>query len=142
MLLEHARKELELLDEEPTVIDYYLETLESFVRFRGDQYSFFSGDFYTLLTLFTEACPYSPTEVVQTIGALLKLQPLSPLTDDPEEWLHHKDVVHEKGLGVWQNLRDPSAFSNDGGKTYRLLSEGYLTPYGAPVHKSEPHIKD
>lgn len=131
-----------LLEEEPEVIDYYIETLVSFMSLGGDLYTFFSGDFFTLLKLFAERCDYAPTEVVKTISDLLHLNVLSPLTDDPEEWIHHKDVVHGEGLGMWQNKRDSTAFSYDGGKTYSLLSEGHLTEYGAIVHQSKPRKKE
>lgn len=142
ILVRHARTELELLEEEEEVIEYYVETVLSFVELRGDQYSFFHGDFKTLLDLFLSTCDYSSTEVVQTISDLLHLKPLSPLTDNPDEWLHHKDVVHDKGLGVWQNRRDPSAFSGDEGRTYSLLSEGHLTEFRTPLHTSQQIKKD
>ncbi len=142
ILVKHARSELDLLEEEPEVIDYYIETVLSFVSLRGDQYSFFHGDFHTLLMLFAKTCDYSSTEIVQTIGLLLNLKILSPLTNNPDEWVHHKDVAHGNGLGVWQNKRNPAAFSEDEGETYSLLGEGYMTEFGAEVHKSKQHIKD
>lgn len=42
---------------------------------------------------------------------------LGPITNDPEEWT---DVTHYGGPdspGIWQNRRDSTYFSNDGGKT-------------------------
>ena len=42
---------------------------------------------------------------------LARFKPLSPLTDSTEEW-------REIGTGVWQNIRQSSCFSNDGGKTF------------------------
>lgn len=142
ILLKHARAELLLLEEEPEVIEYYIETVLSFLSLHGDRYTFFTGDFFTLLKLFADNCDYAPTEVVKTISDLLHLHVLSPLTNDPKEWKHHKDVVHADGLGIWQNQRDPTAFSNDGGLTYGLISEGHLTEYAAPVHQSKPSKKE
>jgi hypothetical protein len=46
-------------------------------------------------------------------GKVAAYKPLMPLTDDPTEW-------NKVGTGVWQSRRDPSAFSNDGGKTWRV----------------------
>lgn len=41
---------------------------------------------------------------------------LTPLTDRPDEWV-------EVGEDVWQNARQFDAFSDDGGKTYHVLTE-------------------
>jgi hypothetical protein len=49
---------------------------------------------------------------------LLDYKPLSPLTDNPNEW-NQVDLGGE----AWQSQRNPEAFSTDGGKTYYLLSE-------------------
>ncbi len=56
---------------------------------------------------------------------VLRYEPLTPLTDDPAEW-------NAVGEGVWQSRRNSEAFSDDGGKTYTLLSERQ------PVHDSAP----
>ena len=40
-------------------------------------------------------------------------EPLSPLTDDPAEWIEVVD-------GLWQSRRLAQAFSQSGGKAYRL----------------------
>ena len=66
---------------------------------------------------------------------LLEFRALSPLTDDPDEW---EDVSHMSGMPMWQNHRDSSAFSEDGGKTYYFLDEIPPGEYSdaAPVHTS------
>lgn len=46
---------------------------------------------------------------------VLRFQPLTPLTSDPGEW---DDVSEMVGHSLWQNRRDPSAFSEDGGQTW------------------------
>lgn len=51
-----------------------------------------------------------------TLERLLAFKPLTPLTDNPEEWT-------EVAEGLWQSVRDSEAFSKDGGKTYTLNSE-------------------
>jgi hypothetical protein len=53
---------------------------------------------------------------------LLQYQPLSPLTDDPAEWM----LVEEDKAGnkrTWQSIRASEAFSDDAGKTYYMLRE-------------------
>lgn len=53
---------------------------------------------------------------VSQLTTLLQYGTLSPLTDDPEEWVRHQP-------DMWQSSRNPQAFSQDGGKTYYLLDE-------------------
>jgi hypothetical protein len=47
---------------------------------------------------------------------LTNMKIISPVTDDPAEWANKTDL--NKGIALWQNLRDPNLFSEDGGKTY------------------------
>ena len=47
---------------------------------------------------------------------LLRWENLTPLTDNPDEWV-------EVGPEVWQSKRRPEAFSTNGGKHYRLNSD-------------------
>lgn len=53
---------------------------------------------------------------VAIVERLLRFQTLSPLTDDPDEWM-------EVGSGMWQSTRRPDAFSTDGGQTWYCLDE-------------------
>ena len=54
-------------------------------------------------------------------------KPLSPLTDNPDEWMEVGDQMPPRTPGgegsVWQSRRNPEAFSEDSGKTYYLLSD-------------------
>jgi hypothetical protein len=60
--------------------------------------------------------------VVPVVTKLLRCQPLSSLTDNPDEWLDRSDIV---GQPLWQSIRDTQAFSNDAGKTcYRMSEDG------------------
>jgi hypothetical protein len=52
---------------------------------------------------------------IQLFDLLANYKPLSDLTDNPHEWMEVVD-------GLWQSRRNSEAFSNDGGKTYRLNS--------------------
>jgi hypothetical protein len=57
----------------------------------------------------------------EQLHALLGFKTLSPLTDDPREWIDQSEV--SGGEPLWQNRRDPSAFSKDGGKTWYFLAD-------------------
>lgn len=48
------------------------------------------------------------------LDRLLTFKPLTPISDDPAEW---NDVSDFAGRPLWQNVRDHSVFSTDGGKT-------------------------
>ena len=57
---------------------------------------------------------------------VVRFQPLTPITSDPSEWMNVSDV---SGTPMWQNRRQPSAFSTDGGATWYDLDEP-----GRPTH--------
>jgi hypothetical protein len=50
------------------------------------------------------------------LDKLLRFQPLSPITDNPEDWI-------EVGPDLWQCRRDGECFSSNGGKTYARLGD-------------------
>ncbi len=61
---------------------------------------------------------YSAGATLDLFGRLARFKTLTPITSDPAEW---QDVTHYGGTGskpLWQNLRQSSSFSDDGGKTY------------------------
>lgn len=60
----------------------------------------------------------SASIVIPVLNKLLQFKPLTPLTSDPEEWI---DRSTESGQPFWQNKRDPSVFSEDGGKTWKEI---------------------
>lgn len=101
-LVNHARRELELIGEEPDVIDWYLKVIEAFSEFGH------SGG--------------SASVAIPTINALLQFQNLSPITNNPEDWMHiSNDVAGVPNL--WQSRRNPELFSEDGGKTYHKAGD-------------------
>lgn len=113
-LVEHAKKELSLIGEEED--DGFKESIVRAI----------SG-----------FCSYghsggSAPVAIAWINVLLQFKNLTPLTDDPKEWM----LV---GNGTWQSVRNSEAFSKDGGKTYYLLSEGGNDQNPEPLHKSEEH---
>jgi hypothetical protein len=99
---EHARYELSLVGEEPQVIDWYVKVAEAFDEFG---HSGATAE-YTLSVL----------------EQLLRYKNLTPLTDDPEEWLDITKHTAE-GTALWQSVRNSGAFSTNGGKTYTFMGE-------------------
>lgn len=59
--------------------------------------------------------------VVAIFNQLVQFKALTPLTDDPNEWINHTDI--SDGNPLWQNRRQSDAFSNDGGKTYYSVDD-------------------
>lgn len=116
-LVDHARRELELLGEEEEVILGYLRVIEAFSE-QGH-----SG--------------LSAMIAVNVIKDLLLYKNLTPLTDNPDEWTAISEEVMGGGERVWQSKRNPEAFSKDGGKTYYLLSEGDNPGNPYPLHRSK-----
>lgn len=115
-LIDHARRELELIGEESETIEGYLKIVQAFSDMRH------SGG--------------SASVAIPVINQLLQFKNLKPLTDDPDEWLYHAGDTwgDPEGNGIWQNKRNGEAFSIDSGKTYTLLSESDTTP--GPIHTS------
>jgi hypothetical protein len=115
-LVDHAKRELELIGEEPETIAGYLKVIQAFADMGH------SGG--------------SAAVAIPTIKELLSFKNLSPITNNPDEWFHHEAGVWGEAGGGWQCIRNPEAFSNDGGKTYYLLSEGGNNKNRHPLHES------
>lgn len=117
----HARRELELIGEDADVIEIYLKTIAAFMS-----YGHSGGSFFAMLPV---------------LNVLLKKENLSPLTDDPEEWIHHEADMWDGKTGIWQNKRNPKMFSKDDGKTYFDVEnpEGGSKPTD---HNTNPRKKD
>jgi hypothetical protein len=113
-LVAHARRELQLLGEEPETIEWYLSVVRAVAAFGH------SGG--------------SASVMIPILNDLLQFKNLKPLTDNPDEWM---DRERESGYPLWQNVRTPDAFSEDGGKTYWRLN-GEDTKM---IYNSEPHAK-
>lgn len=54
---------------------------------------------------------------MQIFNRVANYHTLSPLTNDPAEWMEVSDMCPVEQRPVFQSRRDPSFFSNDGGKT-------------------------
>ena len=117
-LVEHARRELRILGEDPATIRGLCRVVQAFADMGH------SGS--------------SAHHCASYLDRLLRYQPLSDLTDDPSEWIDR----HAEGLTrspLWQSTRNSEAFSTDGGKTYYLLSEQEAAGDIAttPLHRSK-----
>lgn len=103
-LVEHAKRELELSGqwaEDPGYSQSIISAIASFASYGH------SGG--------------SAEVAIDQLNALLRFRTLSPLTTDPEEW---QDRTEESGgVPMWQNMRDPAAFSNDGGQTWYYVDD-------------------
>ena len=53
-----------------------------------------------------------------------RFKSLTPITDDPAEWMDVTDMGADGSPPLWQNRRQSSCFSNDGGKTYYDVDAG------------------
>lgn len=118
-LVDHARRELEIIGEDSETVEGVLKVIEAFAEMDH------SGG--------------SAEVVIPMINQLLQFQNLSPLTDDPDEWHYHGPEMWNGKDGIWQNRRNGEAFSADGGKTYYLLSEGGRMDNQTPLHNSRPN---
>ena len=106
-LVKHAKKELELagLFDKDSDYDGMLgeSALEIVKVFAKQGHSGFSAEVTT-----------------QLVEKLMRYEPLTPLTYEPDEW---NDVSKESGSPMWQNKRKSSVFSKDGGKTHYDIDE-------------------
>ena len=109
-LVKHARRELEIAGIPQEDRDLLLPMVEKFASYghSGGSASWF----------------------IAALVRLLQFENLADLTTNPDEWTQ----VSEEDGGVWQCSRNPEAFSQDGGKTYYLLSE---VPGGNPRKRHE-----
>ena len=111
-LVTHARRELELIGEDPEFVAGYLEVISAFAKMGH------SGG--------------SASVAIPVINSLLQYKNLSPLTDNPDEWMHLTEEEWPDPEACWQNIRNSECFSRDGGKTYTSLKDKNT------VHTSEP----
>lgn len=115
-LVDHARRELTLMGEDPWITDGLCNVVAAFAEMGHSGSS-------------AEHCTWY-------LERLLRYKALKPLTDDPAEWLDRSEM---SSTPLWQNIRDSRAMSTDGGKTYTLVDEEPRTSdSGQPVHVSQP----
>lgn len=59
---------------------------------------------------------------MQIFNKVINYKPLTPITSNPEEWFKH-DYEMTGGTECWQNIRQSTCFSTDGGKTWYDLDD-------------------
>lgn len=115
-LVDHAQRELTILGVDQEEITWFILVIRAFGSYGH------SGS--------------SAVWSIPIINDLLQFKNLTPITDNPNEWVHHEEPITGDPDGVWQSVRNCEAFSNDGGKTYYLLSEGGNNYHREPLHDS------
>jgi hypothetical protein len=81
----------------------------------------------------------SASLALQIFDRVARFKTLSPITNDPEEWMNVSDLGGDALGTVWQNKRDFSMFSTDGGKTYYSVDdkEREIHTSADPIKSSE-----
>jgi hypothetical protein len=65
---------------------------------------------------------FSAQMAASIFARLSAWKPLTPISDDPDEWMHiDEDMAGD--ATTWQSRRSPSLFSCDGGKRYYDIDE-------------------
>lgn len=64
----------------------------------------------------------SAAVVISILEKVLRFQTLTPINSNPKYWMEVASAVAGTA-GVWQSTRDPSYFSEDGGKTFYWLDD-------------------
>lgn len=114
-LVEHARRELELSGVDNDIYGDMTSkaVLELVEVFSKQGHSGMSAGL--VLTLFSKVA---------------RFENLTPLTNDPAEW-------SPVGEDLWQNNRDSSCFSRDGGKTYVKNSVYDTNTFDGSIRRDE-----
>ena len=123
-LIEHARRELKLAGLFDKDSDYG---------------GMLGGAVMPLIAVFSSQghSGFSASCVIDLFTKLASYKRLSELTDKPDEWM---DVSDCPGRKEWQNRRQGSCFSQDGGKTYYDIDEKREIRngvYGFVMHESK-----
>jgi hypothetical protein len=112
-LVKHARAELNRIGEDQDVIEWFVKVIKEYASFGHS-----GGSHYATMP---------------TLVKLLNFEPITPLTNDPDEWFYHGPEKWDGKHGVWQNKRDGRMFSEDGGVTYTNVDENKDVTYIAQV---------
>jgi hypothetical protein len=116
-LVQHARRELKLLGEDDDVIAWYVRVIREYASFGH------SGG--------------SHMAIMPSLTRLLNFQPLTALTNNPEEWIYHGEDVWGQTGGIWQNKRDSRMFSNNAGLSYTCVDDPKDVDGDRPIYLSK-----
>lgn len=125
-LVEHAKTELELCGQAAESPGYAASLVAAVAAFASYGHSGGSSEV-----------------AIEQLNTLLQFRTLSPLTSNINEW---QDRTKESGAPMWQNKRDPAAFSTDAGQTWHFVDDRMEEPKKSSLHpkKSSLHrdLKD
>lgn len=76
---------------------------------------------------------FSAIQTLKIFGVVARYKTLSPITSNPDEWIDVSSMGLSTDNKLWQNKRDSSNFSNDGGKSYWCVDAE-----GKKIIQSEP----
>jgi len=132
-MVEHARRELERIGEEPDTIDWYLSVVRALTARRG---LVSTRDGMAAFVAGGHSCG-SLLHAASVLERLLRYEALSELTTDQAEWEDRSEIGEQP---LWQNTRDSRAISHDGGITYWMTHEAKAAggSDAAPLHRSTP----
>lgn len=102
-LVEHAIRELELSGQAAESPEYAQSIVAAVAAFAS--YGHSDG---------------SASVAIEQLHRLLQFKTLSPVTSDPDEWVDRSEMSNTP---LWQNKRDSSCFSTDGGQTWYSLDD-------------------
>jgi len=116
-LTDHARRELELAG----MFDKEVEGSEA----AGSWNNLCAEAVIELMEVFAKQrhSGMSASMTQELFSRLSKYEALTELTDSPDEWNDISEM--QAGELGWQSQRNPSCFSDDGGKTYWDIEENY-----------------
>jgi len=78
---------------------------------------------------------FSASLTIDILNKLLKYKTLTPISSNPDEWMDITDMCGKNAKTLWQNKRDPSFFSKDGGKTWYNIDDPSLNKTGDELLK-------
>jgi hypothetical protein len=116
-LVEHARRELALCGQTAEDPGYAASLVASVAAFASWGHSGGSAEV-----------------AIDQLVRLLNQEALSPLTNDPNEWVDRSEM---SGIPLWQNIRDSRAMSEDAGDSYWLVGDDTKT-----IHQSRKEPAD
>lgn len=65
---------------------------------------------------------FSAALTTDIVTRLMRYEALTPITDDPDEWMHIADDVAGQP-NLWQSTRQPDLFSHDGGRSWYSVDD-------------------
>jgi hypothetical protein len=125
-------------EEQSQLVSYAARELKAAGLFDsdGDYGGKLGPDILDIIEMFSKQghSGFSAAMTADIVGKLMRYQPLTPITNNPDDWMKIDPDMWPNDDGIWQCRRNPEAFSNDGGKTYYILSEGANDSNRNPVH--------